>query len=214
MPLDVNGFSDAQKTLKELKTLIQPYEACRPWQLPLCSQQPYEQLLTIMSWIIKSTGIRFLSYCIRIRIVPQEKTYAGIRKDVNKAWLDYLHAIPHDDPRDCLPHLKFENLTSLAILEHTLLNQATIDASSPAATDVNADDCPVPTQGAADARRRKHDLQRTSVTAGLRPNKLAWPEQPSKKITTSLMCPCIGYCGFSTQVTSHMNSTNQGHPWQ
>jgi len=116
---------------KEVKPLVSQYEVYIPWQLPLRAQQPYKQFLTVMSWIIKSIGVRRVSYCIGIGIRSQKKTwYAGVRKDVNRAWIDYLHVIPQDDPRDWPHHLKFENLTSLALIEHTLMNLNPIDASN------------------------------------------------------------------------------------
>jgi len=113
-------LSEFQRRRQEVKPLISQYEVYVPWQLPLHAQQPYEQFLTVMSWINKSTGARRVSYCIRIGIWSQKKTlYAGVRKDVNRAWLDYLHVIPHYDPPDWPHHLKFENLTSLVVIEHT-----------------------------------------------------------------------------------------------
>ena len=123
-------LSEFQRTRKEVKPLITQYEVYIPWQLPLRAQQPCEQFLTVKSWIIKSTGVRRVSYCIRIGIRSQKKTYAGVRKEVNRAWLNYLHVIPHNDLRDWPHHLKFENLTSIAIMEHTLMNVNPIDASN------------------------------------------------------------------------------------
>jgi len=76
--------SDSKKTLSDHHW----YEVHIPWQLPLCAQQPYERFLTVVSSIIKTTVVRRVSYCIRIRIRSQEKTlYTGVRKDVNKLGL-------------------------------------------------------------------------------------------------------------------------------